>query len=49
MVKLQEANGKYTVTIPKEFVKSKGWKKGEILVLGFDSNGDLVLREVKKK
>mgnify|MGYP000474580280 CR=1 FL=1 len=47
MVKLQEAGGRFFITIPKEYVEEKGWKKGQLLVLGFDSNGNIVIKQVK--
>ena len=46
MVKLQEFKNRFFVTIPKEYVKSKGWVKGQELVLGFDHNGNIVIKEV---
>lgn len=49
MVKLQETNGQYFITIPKEYVENKGWKKGESLIIGFNQDGDIVIKEVKKK
>ena len=48
MVKLQENKNRWFVTIPKEYVKLKKWKKGQELVLGFDHNGDIVIKEVEK-
>ncbi len=49
MVKLQEKNGQYSITIPKEYVRDKGWKKGEELILGFDSNGNILIKGVRQK
>lgn len=46
MVKLQESKNRYSITIPKEYVKQKGWEKGQELVLGFDHNGDIVIKEI---
>lgn len=46
MVKLQESKNRFSITIPKEYVKAKGWEKGQELVLGFDHNGDIVIKEV---
>ena len=48
MVKLQEVNEQYTITLPRELVEKKGWKKGQTLVIGFDQNGDILLLEGKK-
>lgn len=49
MVKLQEVNGQYFITIPREYVHDKGWKKGQELIIGFDSTGNLLIRESKIK
>ena len=48
MVKLQESDGRFFITIPKEYVKEKGWKKGQVIVIGFDVNGNLILKDIKK-
>lgn len=48
MVKLQEVNGRYFLTIPKEYVAEKGWVKGQVIVIGYDQNGNLILKDVKK-
>jgi len=49
MVKLQETKGRYFITFPKNIVKNKGWKKGEDLIIGFNQDGDIIIREVNKK
>ena len=49
MVKLQEYKGQFFITIPREHVADKGWKKGQNIVIGFDVNGDILLRAIKKK
>jgi len=46
MVKLQENKNRWFVTIPKEYVKLKKWKKGQELALGFDHNGNIVIKEI---
>jgi len=48
MVKLQEVKGRYFMTIPKEYIQQKGWKKGEVLIIGFDSNGNIIIKDLKK-
>lgn len=48
MPKLQEHKNRYFITIPKEYVKDKGWKKGQELLLGFDYEGRIVIKEVGK-
>lgn len=49
MVKLQEFKGQYFITIPKEYVLDKGWKKGQNLIIGFDTNGNIIIKEVRGK
>ena len=49
MVKLQQmGGGQYMVSIPKELVKVKGWKKGQTLLLTFNERGNVEIREVKE-
>ena len=48
MVKLQEVNGQFFITVPKEYVKEKRWIKGQELVLGFDQNGNIIIKEIRK-
>lgn len=40
MIKLQEVNGRYFVSIPKELVRWKKWEKGQELVIGFNERGN---------
>jgi hypothetical protein len=47
MVRLQETNGRFFLTIPKEYVEEKGWTKGQTLVLGFDSSGNIIIKDIK--
>ncbi len=44
MPKLQEVQGQYTITIPYELVKKKGWKKGESLFLVFNERGNIEIQ-----
>jgi len=46
MVKLQENKNRWFVTIPKEYVKLKKWVKGQELVLGFDHDGKIVIKDI---
>jgi len=46
MVKVQENKNRWFITIPKEYVKLKKWKKGQELVLGFDQEGRIIIQEV---
>jgi len=46
-MKLQEKNNQFSVTIPQNLVKHKGWKKGQEIVIVYNENGDIVLKGVK--
>jgi hypothetical protein len=46
MVKIQESNGRFWITIPTTKIKIKGWQKGQEVDWSFDKNGNLVLRSV---
>ena len=48
-MKLQDNKGQYKLTIPKDLAKIKGWKQGTELVVVMNSEGDLVIKEIKKK
>jgi len=41
MPKLQEIKGQFTITVPKELIKKKGWKKGQSLIFVFNERGNL--------
>lgn len=46
MVKLQQTpDGQYLITLPRNYVKKKNWKKGQELLISFDQNGDIKLVE----
>ncbi len=46
MVKLQhDSNGQFKITLPKQIVLAKRWKKGEVLYFELDDKGDLVVRK----
>lgn len=47
MIKLQEVNGRYFVSIPKELVRWKKWEKGQELAIGFNERGNLEITEVR--
>lgn len=48
MVKIQEKNGQYTVTIPKDIIKLVGWVGGTHITATTDPYGnDVVLRRQK--
>lgn len=46
MVRLQEQKGRFFVTIPKEYIKDKKWKKGDTLVVGYDDKGRITIKRV---
>ena len=49
MVKLQEVNGQYTISIPKEKVIQAGFKKGDQLTVDFDKRtGELIISKLKE-
>ncbi|MFH1399069.1 MAG: AbrB/MazE/SpoVT family DNA-binding domain-containing protein [Candidatus Woesearchaeota archaeon] len=44
MVKIQFINNKqYKITLPKQIVDAKGWKKGDTLVVKINEKGEIVL------
>lgn len=45
MVKLQFDERQFKITLPKQIVLAKKWKKGDRLVIELDSRGDIVLRK----
>ena len=46
-MKIVVNNGQYKITIPKELALEKGWKKGTRLKFVEDSEGNVILKEVK--
>jgi len=48
-MKLQDNKGQYKLTIPKDLAKVKGWKQGTELAVVMNQEGDLVIKEIKKK
>ena len=49
LLKLQNNSGQYRITIPKDLVKLLKWKQGTDVVFVLDKDGNLVLKEIKKK
>ena len=37
----------YFMTIPKDMVKAKGWKKGQVLALAWNDRGNIEVHEAK--
>ncbi len=48
MVKLQEAMGQFSITIPRSKILRVGWKKGQELDIDFNEKGNLEIIEIKK-
>lgn len=45
MVKLQfDANSQFKVTLPKQVCLALGWKKGDVINISLDGDGNLVLK-----
>ena len=45
MVKLQECQNKFTLTVPLDIVRFKNWEKGQEFIINFDPEGRLTLIE----
>jgi len=50
-MKLQEAKGRYFITIPKDLVSLKGWVKHDELILMINENNNIEIlkKEIIKK
>ena len=48
MVKLQESNGQFFITIPKEYVQRMKWKKGDVLIININERKNIELENMKK-
>ena len=46
-MKLQNNKGQFRLTLPKDIVKAKKWDQGTELVVSIDSNGNIILQEIK--
>ncbi len=49
MVKVVVNNGQFKITIPKELAVEKGWNSKTILRFVEDTEGNVILKENKKK
>lgn len=48
MVKLQEFEGQYTISLPKEKVMQAGLKKGDTLAIDYDKrNNELIITKLQ--
>ncbi len=46
MVKIQhDTNDQYKITLPKALIEAKGWKKGDLIKIVMDKEGNLVLQK----
>ncbi len=43
--KLIESQGRYNLTIPKEIIKKKGWKRGQELIVILNEKGNSEIRD----
>ena len=48
-MKLQNNNGQFRLTIPKDLVNAKGWDQGTDLVIALDTEGRLVIQEIRRE
>lgn len=49
MVKVVVNNGQYKITIPKDIALAKEWSSKTRLMVIMNSEGDIVLKEIKEK
>ena len=49
MVKLQETKGRYFLSIPKDLIDQKEWRKGQALFLVFNERGNIEITDNVKK
>lgn len=47
-MKIQDNNGQFRLTIPKDIAKLKGWKQGTEVILILDKEGNLVIKELEQ-
>lgn len=47
-MKLQNNQGQYRLTLPKDIIKAKGWDQGTELIITLTSEGELLIKEIKK-
>lgn len=49
MVKVVVNNGQYKITIPKDLAEEKGWTSKTKLRFVEDTEGNIILREIKRE
>lgn len=45
MPRIQESAGKFTITLPREMVRLRGWVKGQEVLLTWNERGNIEIRE----
>jgi hypothetical protein len=45
MPKLQESGDRFFITIPKDMIAKKGWKKGQSLFFTWNERGNIEIHE----
>lgn len=44
-MKLQQLKqGQFFLNLPRQIVRAKGWKKGDVIQISIDKKGDIVLK-----
>ena len=46
-MKIQDNQGQYKVTIPKDIAKLKGWKQGTEVIIILDHQGNVVVKQIE--
>ena len=47
-MKIQDNNGQYRITIPKDIAKLKGWKQGSEVIIILNEKGEVMIKEMKR-
>jgi len=45
MPKLQQTNDRYFITVPRDLVEKKEWKKGQSLYFVFNERGNMEIKD----
>jgi antitoxin component of MazEF toxin-antitoxin module len=48
MAKVQLFKGRYSITIPQEYVQQAQWVKGDTVTVSFNERGNIELKKVKQ-
>ena len=49
MVRIQDNNGQFSLTIPRDIARLKGWGQGSEVALILDSNGNVAVIDITEK